>query len=78
MNGSDKLIIWHDSHIQGIELAIATSAKHCFPKHFHAAYEFSYLQNGLGSVYCKGEKNTIGKGQMAFFHPGEDYILQTI
>ena len=44
-----------------------------FPRHFHEQYVIGIVERGQRTLSCKNTVRSIGRGDVVWFHPGDDH-----
>ncbi len=44
-----------------------------FPRHFHEQYVIGIMERGQRTLSCKNTVRSIGRGDVVWFHPGDDH-----
>ena len=44
-----------------------------FPRHFHEQYVIGIVERGQRTLPCKNTVRSIGRGDVVWFHPGDDH-----
>jgi AraC-like DNA-binding protein len=67
----ESAALWRPTGLSGVEALVARYTRQEFLPHRHDAFLIGIIEEGVHSVWCRGERTAAGPGYVATFDPGE-------